>query len=436
LATTEAERRVFRQCGVALLLLAPASCVSGSKPTARPVPQPLPAPLPTARAPTPAGRDPEVRIGLLVGAGSVSVGGGAPLAVTQPDGSHLWMIPPGETWQVVAAGNGVTLASRGWTSSPLESVTLAPSDPGAPVMVNGRPYRGIAMILRDGTGLTVVNRLGMESYLPGVISAEMGRRDPGDREALRAQAVVSRTYALRNLGRWKAQGFDLTGTVADQVYTGAAGETAEGRAAVADTRGQVLTYGGSPIDAFFYSTCGGRTAEGVEVFKGAARPYLRSIADQADDGSVYCRISPRYRWREEWTGDALRNILQRSLPPIVGVRSEDVRQVTDLRVARRTRSGRVGEVAIGLGGPEIKVDGPAIRQVIRLNSGEPLRSNAFTLVATGAGQRVTHLTVDGMGAGHGVGFCQWGAVGRARAGQRFEQILMAYFPGTTLERRY
>jgi len=421
---------------VALLLLAPASCVSSSKPAARPVPQPIPAPLPTARAPIPAGRDPEVRIGLLVGAGIVSVGGGAALAVTQPDGSHLWMIPAGETWQVATAGNGFTMASRGWTSSSLESVTLAPNDPGAAVMVNGRPYRGLAVILRDGIGLTVVNRLGMESYLPGVISAEMGRRDPGDREALRAQAVVSRTYALRNLGRWKAQGFDLTGTVSDQVYSGLTGETAEGRVAVADTRGQVLTYQGAPIDAFFYSTCGGHTAEGSEVFKGAARPYLRSVADQAGDGSVYCSISPRYRWREEWTGDALQSILQRSLPPVAGVRSEDVHQVTDLRVTRRTRSGRVDQLAIGLGGPEIKVEGPAIRQVLRLASGEPLRSNAFTLVAAGAGQRVTHLTVDGMGAGHGVGFCQWGAVGRARAGQRFEQIVEAYFPGTTLERRY
>ena len=389
---------------MALLLLAPASCVSGSKPTARPVPQPkpIPAPVPTAPAPIPAGGDPVVRIGLLVGVGSVTIGGGAPLAVTQPDGSHLWMIPPGETWQVTAAGNGFTMASRGWTSSPLESVTLAPNDPGASVMVNGRPYRGLAVILRDATGLTVVNRLGMESYLPGVISAEMGRRDPGDREALRAQAVVSRTYALRNLGRWKAQGFDLTGTVADQVYSGSTGET----------------------------------AEGAEVFKGAARPYLRSVADQAGDGSVYCSISPRYRWREEWTGDALRSILQRSLPPVAGVRSEDVRQVTDLRVSRRTRSGRVDQLAIGLGGPEVKVDGPAIRQVLRLTSGEPLRSNAFTLVAAGAGQRVTHLTVDGMGAGHGVGFWQWGAVGRARAGQRFQEIVEAYFPGTTLERRY
>jgi stage II sporulation protein D len=91
---------------------------------------------------------------------------------------------------------------------------------------------------------------------------------------------------------------------------------------------------------------------------------------------------------------------------------------------------------LALGGPEIRVDGLAIRQVLRPSSGELLRSNAFNLVATGAGRRVTHLTIDGMGSGHGVGLCQWGAVGRARAGQGFERILAAYFPGTRLERRY
>jgi stage II sporulation protein D len=278
--------------------------------------------------------------------------------------------------------------------------------------------------------------VGLESYLDGVVSAEMGRRDPGDAAALRAQAVVSRTYALRNLGRWKAKGFDLSASVADQVYGGQTSETPEGRVAVATTRGRVLTYDGAPIEAFFYSTCGGRTADGAEVFRGAARPYLRSIPDQSETGRVYCSISPRYRWREEWSGEALRSTLQRNLPPVGGLRSEDVKEVSDVRVTRRSSSGRVDQLAIGLGGSEVRVEGPAIRQVIRLNTGEPLRSTAFSVIATGAGQRVTHLTVDGMGSGHGVGLCQWGAVGRARAGQGYEQILAAYFPGTRLERRY
>jgi stage II sporulation protein D len=86
---------------------------------------------------------------------------------------------------------------------------------------------------------------------------------------------------------------------------------------------------------------------------------------------------------------------------------------------------------------EVRVDGQSkIRQVLRTSAGDMLRSTAFTLVTVGAGRDVTHLVADGMGAGHGVGLCQWGAVGRARAGQGYQQILAAYYPGTRLDRRY
>jgi len=291
-------------------------------------------------------------------------------------------------------------------------------------------------LIRDPSGLTVVNRVRLEDYLQGVVSSEMGRRSFSEAAALQAQAVVSRTYAMRNVGRWKARGFDLTATVDDQVYGGLAVETVEGREAVAQTRGRILTFDGRPIEAFFYSTCGGRTAEGTEVFHGAAQPYLRSIADEAPNGRVYCSISPRYHWREDWNGEALRTTLERNLPSVAAISPDQIRQVVGVRITKRTGSGRVDQLAISVGGPEIRIDGPAIRRVLRPPSGELLRSNAFTLVADGDGRLVTHLSVDGTGAGHGVGFCQWGAVGRARAGQSFQEILAAYFPGTRLERRY
>jgi stage II sporulation protein D len=82
------------------------------------------------------------------------------------------------------------------------------------------------------------------------------------------------------------------------------------------------------------------------------------------------------------------------------------------------------------------VQGTAIRRVLRLADGQLLRSSAFALGVRAAGSGVTHVTAEGMGAGHGVGFCQWGAVGRARAGQGYQQILAAYYPGTAVERRY
>lgn len=404
--------------------------MSGSVPSARPTAGPLPPPAHIQR-------DPEIRVGLAVAAAKVTVGGNDVVVVNEPDGSRVTTIPPGETWQVSAVGQRLALVSPGgWVSPSLDAVSLAAADPAIPLRINGKPYRGVAELLRDRTGITVVNRLGMEAYLPGVVSAEMGRRSPNEQAALEAQAVVSRTYAIRNLGRRKAQGYDLSATVNDQVYVGISGETPEGRSAVSETRGLVLIYNGAPAEAFFYSTCGGRTAAGVEVFRGAAQPYLRSVADQAENGAAYCSISPRYRWHEQWNGDALRATLQRNLPAVAGLRVDDVRQVRDVRIARRTASGRVDQLAIALGGPEVRVEGQAIRQVLRPPSGDLLRSNAFTVAVTGGGGRVTHLAVDGMGSGHGVGFCQWGAVGRARLGHGYEQILTAYFPGTRVARRY
>ena len=180
------------------------------------------------------------------------------------------------------------------------------------------------------------------------------------------------------------------------------------------------------------------------MFRAADRPYLRSVADVADDGIAYCSISPRFRWHEEWTGEALRATLRQTLAAEAraagGAGGSDgaprVSEVRDVRVTYRTPSGRVGQLTIGLPDGDVRVDGPSVRRVLRPPSGELLRSSTFTLTVSGAGRRVTRLVADGAGAGHGVGFCQWGAVGRSRAGQDHQRILAAYYPGAVLERLY
>ena len=449
ITAVERGRRLARWGGAVLMAAAAAAvAVASCTPVAAP-PAPVPVPGPSAPVPMPGPStpiegpaEPQIRLGLVVGAPVATVMGTAGLSVSDPSGARVAEIPAGEVWRVTAGGTGlVVLAPGGAGTTPSELIEIGSPDPDALVRVNGRPYRGTITALRDRTGVTVVDRVPMETYLAGVVSAEMGRRSLTEQEALRAQAVVSRTYALRNLRRWQVQGFDLYATVADQVYGGAASETPEGRAAVEATRGRILTYGGVPIDAFFYSTCGGRTADGTEVFRAADRPYLRSVTDVADDGTAYCSISPRFRWHEEWTGEALRATLQRTLPPVAATTgsaavASDVSEVRDVRVSYRTPSGRVGRLTIGLRRGNVEIDEPNVRQVLRPVSGDLLRSNTFTLTVSGAGQRVTRLTADGAGAGHGVGFCQWGAVGRSRAGQDYQRILGAYFPGASLERLY
>jgi stage II sporulation protein D len=443
LATTAAERRLLLAAAlvVGAGLSALASCVS-EVPPGQPAPEPAPGPPPipgaepSAEAPT-ASAEPELRIGLTVGAASATVGGGDELLVTDPSGARIAAVPAGEHWRVVPAGNSIELQPPGRAGPERsEMIAVVATDPKALVRVNGRTYRGVVEIIPDTAGVTVVNRLLLETYLLGVVSAEMGRRSQTEFEALKAQAVVSRTYALRNLRRRRALGFDLHAGVADQMYAGSGSETPEGREAVVLTRGQILSYGGAPIDAFYYSTCGGQTADGTEAFRAASRPYLRSFADVDEYGQAYCRISPRYRWREEWTGDALRTTLRRTLPVTLGVGADRAAEVRDIWVAQRTGSGRVGRLGITLRADQVMVDGPLVRQVLRPTSGELLRSSAFTLTASRSAREITRLVADGSGAGHGVGMCQWGAVGRSRAGQDYQRILAAYFPGATLQRLY
>lgn len=464
MAITAAERRVL--AGAALVVAVGLAALGSCTPAGPPAPQPAPEPAPerppvrtadpppepvTARPPEaaadkPTGRtgesgEPQMRIGLAVGVPSAAVGGGGggggDLVVTDPSGSRLSVIPAGEQWRVVPSGIGVSVQPPGRIgSTPSEVIAVIAADPSGLVRVNGRAYRGSVEVVRDTAGITLVNRVLLESYLLGVVSAEMGRRNQAEFAALEAQAVVSRTYALRHLRRRAALGFDLHAGVADQVYAGSGSETPEGLEAVRATRGMVLTDGGAPIDAFYYSTCGGQTADGVEAFRAASRSYLRSFPDVDEHGADYCSISPRYRWREEWTGEALRATLRRTLPAASGVPGDRVAEVRDVWVARRTGSGRVGRLAITLRSNQVMVDGPAVRQVLRPASGDLLRSAAFSLTATGAGREITRLVAEGSGAGHGVGLCQWGAVGRSRAGHDFRRILAAYYPGAALQRLY
>ena len=384
-----------------------------------------------AGPPAPQGAEPQLRVGLVTDAAGATIGGDAALTVAGDDGAAIAVIPAKETVRIVPAGRGLRLiGAPGADAARPPRLLITSADPAAQVSVDGRRYRGSLMVLRDSAGLTVVNRIGLEAYLGGVVASEMGRRADEDAEALRAQAIVSRTYALRNLGRWARRGFDVYATVADQAYGGAGVEYPLASEAVAATRGLIVTHGGAPIDAFFYSTCGGRTADGTEVFSAADAPYLNSVDDTGPDGEAYCRISPRFRWQEEWSATELHQVLGRTLP------SAGSGRVTGVRITRFTNSGRADELAVSRGGRELLVDHPRIRLVLRTAGGEPLRSTRFRLDERRVDGAVVRLVAEGGGAGHGVGLCQWGSVGRARAGQDHRDIIAAYYPGTTLERFY
>jgi stage II sporulation protein D len=188
--------------------------------------------------------------------------------------------PSGPSREVVASST---------TNSPLFSssapVAFASDDEkNAPVRYNDRAYRGRIEVFTNLRGnLTVVNELGLEDYVRGVVANELSPGGYPAIEALKAQAIAARTYALRNRGQFMSQGFDILPTTRSQVYRGLTSEHPLSSRAVDETRGLIATYGGEPINALYTSTCGGRTENSENIFNQAI-PYLRG-RDCAAEGA-------------------------------------------------------------------------------------------------------------------------------------------------------
>jgi stage II sporulation protein D len=179
----------------------------------------------------------------------------------------LYSLPSRE---VVASAPG---AGRLFSSS--APVTLASDSETTPLRYNDRPYRGRIEVFTNLRGaLTVVNVLGLEDYVKGVVPNELSAGGFPLLEAHKAQAIAARTYALRNRGQFMSQGYDLLPTTRSQVYRGLVSENALSTRAVDETRGMIATYDGQPINALYTSTCGGRTEDAENIFNDAV-PYLK-----------------------------------------------------------------------------------------------------------------------------------------------------------------
>jgi stage II sporulation protein D len=160
----------------------------------------------------------------------------------------------------------------------LAIATVVPAVDSDRLSADASAYRGVIEVRpADGGALTVVNVAGLQDYLKGVVPNELSPQVFPEIEALKAQAVAARTYAIRNRGQFAAQGYDLCATPSCQVYRGFSSEDPLSSRAVDETRGQVATYEAQPINALYTSTCGGHTEDGANVFETGA-PYLRGVA--------------------------------------------------------------------------------------------------------------------------------------------------------------
>ena len=438
-------------------LAAAALALGACVPVTQPAPAPAPAPPPAAPPPAivipadppaaPAAEvdeidsSPPVRVGILVDTPRVEIASTSGLEITGAGGDRpLGRALAGERL-VVTSGSGGTLRVVGSTGAEVASgqgPLVFRAVGGGLLSLGGRPYRGDALVqARPGGRVTAVNVVDMETYLLGVVPREIGKVGPELLEAAKAQAVAARTYAVKYLGRRSELGFDVFATVQDQVYGGAGDEHDPVTQAVRSTAGEILSFDGRPIEAYYHSTCAGQTAAIDEVWNERPVPYLVSVRDvDPASGEAFDRSSSRFRWTQRWTAEQINTILGRTLRDSVRGGGA-VGQLRDMRVLERTPSGRVRAMRIETTGGSFTVGKDRVRWILLTPAGAALNSSKFDVeVLRGADGRVTEVVASGGGWGHGIGMCQVGAMGRARAGQDYRAILAAYYPGTRLRDLY
>lgn len=400
---------------------------------------------PTPRTPTAGGlpaREPVVSIGIAVDSPRTRISAPVAFDVRAAGGGQLVVVPAGVIWTFTADSSGhlVGRAGDGQHMGPLDGLIRVTPRAGGTVQIDGRAYRG-EVLLRAGTAghVTAANVLDLEEYLLGVVPLEMGHRPAAEMEALKAQAVAARTYAVGNMGSRQTLGFDFFATDRDQVYGGLAGEDTLVDRAVRETQGEIVTYQGQPIQAYYSSTCGGRTAAVEESWPWKPpQPYLKSVSDRIPGtDAYYCDASNRFRWSASWTRDQLLSVLGTTLRAYTQTRVARPSRVDSIALERRNASDRV-TVRLTADGRSYVIRDDSIRWVLRTAGNDAILNSSMILDldAHSDGRGVTELTIRGGGWGHGVGMCQMGAMGRARAGQSYRQILQAYYTGTKIERLY
>lgn len=350
----------------------------------------------------------ELRISLNSGLRKVKVGGRRLSIFAGDTGNVLARFVADTTLEIGYEGGHLAVEGRPVNLKGAKRVFVEAQDS---IRVQAGVYFGRLEIVVDPKRrgrIQVINRLPLETYLLGIVGSEMSPRWPI--EALKTQAVAARTYAMQRRAMMRAAGrpYDLASTVISQVYKGAERIRPSVIKAVKSTRGEVISYRHDLIEALFHSTCGGKTVSAKQAFGGDV-PYL------VPQTCNWCRRSSRYRWNvSRSTGDLSKRLQKAGLTKgtIRSVERKLGAAKVTIRDARGTR----------------KYKPRAVRKALGFSK---LYSERFS--ATTRGSKVTFK---GLGFGHGVGMCQWGAHGQASEGRGYREILAHYYPGTAIRRLY
>ncbi len=325
-------------------------------------------------------------------------------------GSSLGSYPAGARLTISKSGNGLSVNGK----SAGAKIYFKSSGSGAAFAVKGNQYRGVIKAIASPSGVTLVNQVSMEDYLKGVVPCEIV--PSWQMDAIKAQAVAARTYAMFHKNGYRSAGYDVTDDTRTQVYRGVSAETEATNRAVMETAGEVVTYGGSPIDAVFHASGGGYT-ENCENVWGSAVPYLKGV--------------PEDKYATPWKKTiSLASFMKMAdVGKLKGIKLSALHIGEAHKASDRGISGRVKSVTlVGSKGNRV-VSGERLQQIYDLNS------TLFDLSVSG-----NQLVITGYGYGHGLGLSQWGAEAMAEkhggAKDYYKTILTHYFTGTKVEKVY
>ncbi len=317
--------------------------------------------------------------------------------------------------------------------SGLDEVNIIPRGNSNRIRLNKKRYRGIVKIVPDGATVRAINVVYMEDYLKGVVPPEIGPRKENEIEAVKAQAVAARTYAMAHLKQYVGQPYDMKSSIYDQVYEGVDVENKLVNDAIAKTAGRVLTYQDSFISAYYHSTCGGTTDNIADVWDKKDIPYLKSV----EDGTA-CSWSKYYSWREVFTEKQLRGRIEQYLSSDRG-RQITIGPIQDIAIMQRTAGGRVARMNLVTKTDTYRFAKDRIRWVIGRTSNPDLilPSDRFkVLLDRDPAGNIQRIEFKGSGYGHGVGMCQCGAIGQSRKGWTYDKILKHYYTNVDLKKLY
>jgi stage II sporulation protein D len=350
-------------------------------------------------------RSTSIRVLVLEDAAETGLSGTSPVLIKSPDRGRILATVTAPKEARVRFEGGV-LSVNG-TAYPFSELLLT-TDKNAPIRLNRVWYRGVLRLsVTDQGRLRAINVIDLEDYLHGVVPREMPPSWP--EEALKAQAIVSRTFARYQMAVNAAREYDISASTASQVYGGMAAETERTRRAVDATRGRILTFNGRPALTYFHANSGGMTEDARNVWR-VAIPYLQSVSDD------YSARAPGAAWTAFLSYDQIRDAMFRN-----GLKVE---QISNVETAAHSPSGRAVRMMVTHGTGTTVIGGNEFRM---MTDPARIKSTLFKLERSSQGIRF-----EGRGLGHGVGLSQWGARMMAEGGSPCREILLHYYRGLEL----